>query len=292
MTAPGDRPRPTDDQRRLEGQVPAARLADGGRLVDLGPAVAALRGRRRPVHLADDEPDDEHHREHQHYLHRPDARPPTGYLLACATPSHRLVMLAPMTDTTDATATTAEPAAFATAADLGTELRQRAEAIRANPHLGAVERGQALAELDVEHGRRLEAIKVADRTALAEANAARWIAAFGSPPDQLDRRHAADDFAMQLDSPDAALAALDRADLMGDEVRARAIAEVAFGQVRANPLAAIGNAGPWGPVLAAYRSTRPEADAALAELLPTDANPRRSAIARRMGIELRAEASR
>jgi hypothetical protein len=190
-----------------------------------------------------------------------------------------------MTDATGPTGT--DPASFASADALGTEHRHRRAAIEANPHLTAIERGQRLGALDVEHGTRLEAIKVADRTALAEANAARWISAFGSPANQLDSRHTADDFAMQLDSPDAAADALERAEMLGDEVRCRAIAEQAYAQVRANPLAAI-RPGPWGRVLDAYRSTRPEADAALAEMLPTDTNPRRSAMARRMGIEMRA----
>jgi hypothetical protein len=201
-------------------------------------------------------------------------------------------MLDTMTDATDPTGT-AEPASFDAATELGNDLRRRTAAVRGNPHLSAVERGQALADLATEHERRLEQVKVADRIEQATTAAARWVAAFGTLDQDHAQRANADARAMQLGSPDEALAALDRAQLLGDETMARAVAEHAFNAVRSSPLAAI-RLGPWGAVLDRFRSTRPEADAALAQLLPTGTNPRHDAMARRMGIELRAttEASR
>jgi hypothetical protein len=191
-----------------------------------------------------------------------------------------------MTDATGPTATDPAPASFASADALGSEHRQRRAAIENDPSLTPIGRGQRLGALDVEHAQRLEAVKVADRQALAEANAARWVAAFGTIDQDHAQRATADARAMQLASPEEAGAALDRAQLLGDETLARAIGEHAYNAVRSSPLAAI-RPCPWGRVLDAYRSTRPAADAALAEMLPT-ANPRRSALNRRLNLEMRA----
>lgn len=177
--------------------------------------------------------------------------------------------------------------ALTAAADTGADFRQREAAVRADPALTAEARGRELATIEMDRARALLEHKQADRTQLADAHATAWRSIFG-PATDLAARATADRRAAELTTPNEALAALDRAELIGDEELARAIASAAYDRVRANPLAGAGNPGPWGSlVLARFVQSRPDAADALAELLPGP-KPRTARLGRRIGLEARA----